>query len=301
MTVAHIWRAKPEDFAKPATQPDKKTIEDPTYINGGKSLEPTCLLPGFELYLCEYDAKGIAHGHTAVDQYKKVPIDPLKHDWTDWVKIETFESEEGKVVTRYARSCKRCKAVENKNEVNDKPAAKNGLIKNDKGQWEYYKDDVFQKDFVGIVEFEGGHFFVGGGIVPAYDGLALYNNTWYMLSQGQIQSQYNGLALYDGEWFFLTDGILDTSRAGLVSYDGAQFAIAAGRKLTELNGLWMNTDGKWYYMSQGQVQDYSGVAQYDGRFFVLKNGMLDTSYNGTIEYDGKTFEVVDGQLSVSPI
>ena len=155
--------------------------------------------------------------------------------------------------------------------------ALNGLHLDNDGVYRYYKDGEFQSKFTGIVEFEGGEFFVGNGVLcSGANGLNLYDGTWYMLSAGQIQRGYTGLALYDGEWFYLTDGVLDTNVNRLVAYDGEKFAVAAGRLLQEVNGLWQNPeDGEWYFLALGRaVTEYTGTATYDGKSFELVNGKL---------------------------
>ncbi|MCD8075350.1 MAG: hypothetical protein LUF27_10045 [Lachnospiraceae bacterium] len=55
-------------------------------------------------------------------------------------------------------------------------------------------------------------------------------------------------------------------------------------------------DDQWYFIAVGKVTAVSQVVMYDGAWFVVKDGILDTSCNGTIEYDGATFTVVNGQL-----
>jgi len=171
-----------------------------------------------------------------------------------------------------------------------------GLQLDSTGTYRYYVNDVFTK-YTGIVEFNGGQFFVANGVLCSEaNGLNLYNGTWYYLSQGQIQTQHTGFALYDGEWFYLKKGVLDTSVNGLVDYNGGTFLIAAGRLVSEYSGLWENSDGTWYFLANGQLQEYTGVAMYDGAFFKLVKGVLDVTFNGTMEYDGATFYVVNGQL-----
>ncbi|MCC8101050.1 MAG: hypothetical protein LIP11_01915 [Clostridiales bacterium] len=174
-----------------------------------------------------------------------------------------------------------------------------GLKQASDGNWYYYVDSQIVS-YTGIVDYQGGSFFVADGMLcSTANGLNLYNGTWYFLSQGQIQKDYtDGLALYDGEWFYITDGILDTTINGLVQYDGGWFLIAAGRLVSEANGLWQDSDGTWYFLSNGQVQtQYSGVALYDGEFFVVENGVFQSSLNvDEYEYDGAVFKVVNGQL-----
>jgi predicted Zn-ribbon and HTH transcriptional regulator len=309
MVVAHVWNTKAQPKADAPAGTDEKTIRSDAFINNDHSLAPTCLLSGFDLYFCQYDAtygekKDLVdankkHEHTAKDQYKKVYIDATGHDWTDWVYIETFESkDEGKLVKRYARTCKTCGYVENKNVIEDKPAAKNGLAQDEKGKWHYYKNDEIDKTKTGIVEFEGGEFWViNGDLAEDANGLTICpDGKAYFLAQGQIQ-RVSQVAEYKGNFFMIKNGLLDESANGLYDYDGGTFVFAAGKLRKDVNGLWQNPkDNKWYFLANGQVQKVSQVASYNGEFFVVKDGVLDTGYNGTIEYDGKTFNVVNGQL-----
>ncbi|MBR4726437.1 MAG: hypothetical protein IK080_00935, partial [Clostridia bacterium] len=73
--------------------------------------------------------------------------------------------------------------------------------------------------------------------------------------------------------------------------------IAAGRILREVNGLIQDPNtGLWYYVSAGQVADYTGLVMYDGAWCYVINGELALSYTGPVEYDGATFNVVGGQV-----
>ena len=73
--------------------------------------------------------------------------------------------------------------------------------------------------------------------------------------------------------------------------------FAAGKLRDDVNGLWQDADGTWWFLANGQVQkQHTGVAEYDGQFFYVVDGKLATSFNGTVEYDGATFRVVAGQL-----
>ncbi|MCD8397053.1 MAG: hypothetical protein LUD12_07725, partial [Lachnospiraceae bacterium] len=179
---------------------------------------------------------------------------------------------------------------------------KDGLVLDDDGVFRYYQNNAFAEDYIGVVPYDGGLFFIKNGLID-FDAneLCLYEDVWYYVSQGQVQLQYTGLAIHDGAWFYVTDGILDTTVNGLIPYDGEQFLVAAGRLVLEYSGLWLNSviiggDNQWYFIGSGMVQNVSCVALYDGAWFVVENGILDTDYNGTIEYDGALFHVVNGQL-----
>ncbi|MCD7812752.1 MAG: hypothetical protein LUH20_01640 [Lachnospiraceae bacterium] len=176
------------------------------------------------------------------------------------------------------------------------------LLLAEDGNWYYCVNGETDTSYSGIAAYDGASFFVANGVLCSdAHGLNLFGDTWYFLAYGQIQTQYTGLALYDGEWFYIKEGVLDTTVNGLIPYDGEQFLFAEGRLLLSYSGLWLNSaeiggDDQWYFIAAGMVQNVSQVALYDGEWFVVKDGILDTSYNGTIEYDGATFHVKDGQL-----
>ncbi|MCD7833197.1 MAG: hypothetical protein LUH00_04295 [Lachnospiraceae bacterium] len=181
-------------------------------------------------------------------------------------------------------------------------AQKDGLTLDEDGIFRYYQNGTFAEDYSGVTAFDGGLFFIRDGLVDTdANGLCLYEDVWYFAAFGQVQLQYTGLALYDEAWFYITNGILDSSKNGLVEYDGETFLAVEGRLLLTYSGLWLNSstiggDDLWYFIGAGMVQKVSQVVLYDGEYFVVTDGVLDTDYNGTIEYHGTEFTVVAGQL-----
>jgi hypothetical protein len=187
------------------------------------------------------------------------------------------------------------------------PDKKNGLVKDEDGIWRYYVNGNFAQDVTGIVGYDGGEFFVQNGILNPWNGLLRVDGKWYFMAEGQVQRGHNGFAEYDDHWFIITNGELDLSANGLFDYDGGKFLFAAGQLKTEVNGLWQNesneittiknADGKWYFLSNGQVQnDYEGLALYDGEWFYVLRGVFQKGYNGVVAYDGKNFKVEDGMV-----
>lgn len=160
---------------------------------------------------------------------------------------------------------------------NPEEDALDGLHKDEDGVWRYYVNDVFQEDYVGIVEFEGGEFFVANGVLCSEaEGLNQnIDGKWYFLSQGQIQ-RVDGFAEYDNAWFMLKNGELDLNANGLYGYNGGTFLFAAGKLRTDYSGLWQNpATQEWVFLANGQLQDqYTGIAKYDGHEFKLVNGKL---------------------------
>ncbi|MCC8103107.1 MAG: YDG domain-containing protein, partial [Clostridiales bacterium] len=242
------------------------------------------------------------------------------HTLTHHEKVEPTATESGTVEYWHCEACgKNFADSEGKEEITDLmlPATgdtssgnlpsgrwKHGLTLDADGVFRYYQNNVFAKDYVGVVPYDGSLFFIKNGLVDVdANGLCLYEDVWYFVSLGQVQLQYTGLALYDGAWFYVTDGILDTTKNGFVPYDGERFLVAAGKLLLDYNGLWLNAssiggDDCWYFLAVGMVQNVSGVVMYDDAWFVIADGKLDTDYNGSVIYDGAKFTVVNGQLQL---
>ena len=174
----------------------------------------------------------------------------------------------------------------------------NGLYQGSDGVWRYYVNSIFQKDFSGILEYEGNSFVLKEGVLcQDASGLNLIGDEWYYLTEGRIRTDVTQVVMYDGEWFYVSEGKLDTSVNGLVPYDGETFVFVDGRLAQEGNGLWVGEEGVWYFLSNGRVaKEHTGVAMYDNEWFYVVDGKIAVDYNGTVEYNGGTFKVVAGML-----
>jgi len=292
------------------------------------SVKPTCTTWGYDVYPCKDVATGDSakHSHsdkvktetrvykdrgknyrttiTYLDGYDYEPIAPTPHAWGEW-KQRSVSGDS----TYWLRTCKNCSATDEQITKNGETPVEpqyteDGLTYVESTKtWELYKDGQLQSDFTGITKYDGGEFFINKGVLDEKaNGLTLVDGTWYFLSKGQVQRGYDGPALYDKNWFMIKNGELNEDANGLYPYDGGTFLFAAGKLRRDVSGLWQdaygtNGDaGKWYFLAEGQVVDFTGVAEYNGSFFVVEKGVFNNSYNGTIEYDGATFNVVNGQL-----
>ena len=176
-----------------------------------------------------------------------------------------------------------------------------GLAADENGVFHYYVNNQISY-ITNIVVYNNYQFMVVNGDVANINGLYNFNNVWYLMAGGQVQSNYTGLTLFDGSWFYVKNGLLDTAQSGLVEYDGSRFLVSEGRIRYDVSGLWQNAyvtgaDGKWYFLANGQVQtSYTGLAYYNGSWFYLKNGVLATDYTGQVAYDNAVFNVINGQV-----
>lgn len=169
------------------------------------------------------------------------------------------------------------------------------------GEFYVIEDGVWQENVSEFAYYDGKLFRVSlGRIDTEANGLVndpVNTMDWYYCYQGQVQD-YSGLAEYDGAWFYVKDGLMDTTMRGYVDYDGGKFYVAAGRILREVNGLAQDPEnGEWFYCANGEAQlQYTGLAQYDGAWFYIEKGKLADKFNGYVWYDGKQFLVQNGMV-----
>ena len=174
-----------------------------------------------------------------------------------------------------------------------------GLVRLDDDAWFYVTEGKLDETKNGFVEYNGGSFYVAEGrVVTEANGLVEYEDEWYFVSNGQVQEHHTGLAQYDGEWFYISEGKLDTELADFVAYDDSYFLVAAGRIAKEANGLieWPSRSNILGYVAEGQIQtQFSGLVYYDEEWFSVSDGFMD-SYSGLLQYEDKIFLFSYGQL-----
>ena len=252
-----------------------------------------------------YTDCAVCHNH-------QVPLDAKAVITVTGIKAETYDQSGNltalgtiSLEVSYTRSDNKTVVTEKKDfeyisNINAKipDEFKAGLEKDADGVYRYYVNGVFQKDFAGVVEYNGGQFVVANGVLcQEASGLNLVDDQWYYLTEGRIRTDVTQVVMYDGEWFYVSNGKLDTKVNGLVPYDGEIFVFVDGRLAQEGNGLWIGEEGVWYFLSLGRVvKEYTGVAIYDGAAFYIDSGVLAKNYNGIIEYDDHKFRVEGGQL-----
>lgn len=263
------------------------------------------------------DKRENVEGEVVLDEENSYPATEEEDGKNVYNATFTVTDESGKVLGTYSAQ---------KEDILDALNKKyTGLRKDDDGVWRYYTDGVFDSSktgvvmygdntwfyvtngvrdevFSGIVEYDGRKFYVAAGLVRT-DLTQLIQDPasgdWYYLSSGQVRDDYSGIVWYDGECFIVEKGKLDTSANGIteITIEGERYRYFAanGQVCIHENGLVQNTDGKWYFIAVGRVQeDHSDLTLYDGAWFVVKNGMLDESFTGLYEYDGGLFYCTNG-------
>lgn len=180
----------------------------------------------------------------------------------------------------------------------DMVIAPEGGLSDEDGTFKYYDQaGEVMTSYSGLVDFEGGKFFVRNGILDTnVNGVQSPDaKTFYFFANGQICDGANGFAEYDGQWFVIKEGVLQTGFNGLFEYMGAKFWVAAGQK-TNYTGL-MKTEEGWLYLVEGQFYPITDLVSYDGAIFYVKDGKLQESFTGTVkDFNGTEFNVVNGMV-----
>ena len=138
---------------------------------------------------------------------------------------------------------------------------------------------------------------------------AKYHDAAHLISRGNDGNYYlvdrqfgvdflNGIEQVGGEFYVFKDGIWQEDISEFTTYNGCLFRVTYGSIDKKANGLVndpVNTMD-WYYCNQGQVVDYTGLVEYDGAWFYVNKGLMDTTMKGYVSYDSGLFYVAAGRI-----
>lgn len=303
------WVPDPKSLVKPTCTTDGKQ-DLVLYSGNGDVLErKTEVLPklGHDPVVnekesiaatCETDGKIV----TKCSRCKEDRVDVVLatgHKMETVAATKPTGSKAGNKEYQICANCKKTFDMEGK-EINpaDMVIPPVGGLSNDDGAFKYYDENGKVMDsFTGLVDFEGGKFFVRNGVLDTtVNGPQSPDaKNFYFFANGQICSNYSGMALYDGKWFVVENGVFKTGFNGLYSWNGGKFWVAAGQK-TDADGLVQTAEG-WLYFEDGCVIPHNGLVNYDGEVFYVKDGKLQESFTGIVkDHNGVQFNVVNGMV-----
>lgn len=249
-TIAHIWNAEPDEV---------------------DSVAPTCTEAGYDIYYCIYDEEGIAHGHTKDDQWYKVELPALGHDWGEWIIADKFEKE-GEI---YAVSYRTC-------------------LRDGCGKYEQ-KTEKWIRD--GFIEDENGLRLWNNDVPSTASGFIYVKqeDNWFVLEGGYLAEDYTGFQNKFGRQWMVVNGELDKYNDGLVNFNGGVYAISEGMLWNEWNGIhWLGDEA--YLLQNGQWLKGVNRVMYEGSYAILiTDGKVDhdaTSWTDPVT--GETYQVING-------
>ncbi|MCR5128920.1 MAG: hypothetical protein K6B69_12560 [Lachnospiraceae bacterium] len=155
-----------------------------------------------------------------------------------------------------------------------------------------YRDDTYE------CELNAGVYYL---LFAGYDNKNQRNSYTgnYTFCLTEMADTYTGIRPVGSEFQYFENGSQNFEKYGFVDYEGGKFLVANGKVATEINGIAIDPDNplKSYYCANGQVQDqYTGLAQYDGAWFMVTKGVMDATVKGFISYDTGLFYVGAGQV-----
>ena len=172
----------------------------------------------------------------------------------------------------------------------------NGLVMDENGVWYYYIDGVLQEDFTGLVYFNETFFYVQNGILDtSYVGLVEFMGAWYYVEGGIINFGFTGLTYFADTFFYVQNGVLDTSYVGLVEFYGAWYYVEGGIINFAFSGLTYFND-TFFYIQNGVLDTrFVGLVYFYGTYYYVEGGIINFNYTGpAVGPDGNTYNVVNG-------
>ena len=123
---------------------------------------------------------------------------------------------------------------------------------------------------------------------------AMVNPPHPVLTTGIIKDEDGAFKLYEM-------GVFDEDFTGI--YDGYNYVLEKSGKWYVVEGIWENdamgatlVGETWYFLANGKVQEVSQLAEYQGKWFYVVNGVIDTSKTALVDYNGGKFVVAVGRI-----
>ena len=103
----------------------------------------------------------------------------------------------------------------------------------------------------------------------------------------------------EGLWKLYEMGIFAEDFTGI--YDG--FCDGKAGLWYVVDGLWQFSENgatlvgdTWYFLAGGKVQEVTQLAEYEGEWFLVEDGVIDTTKSALVEYNGGKFVVAVGRI-----
>ena len=118
---------------------------------------------------------------------------------------------------------------------------------------------------------------------PSYTGMAVIDDTWYYLTNGEIDTAYEGMAENQYGWWYIKNGTVDWSYTGMAENQYGWWYMRNGTVDWDYEGMANNQYG-WWYMKNGTVAwNYEGMAYNQYGWWYMTNGTVDWDYEGMAE------------------
>ena len=121
----------------------------------------------------------------------------------------------------------------------------------------------------------------------------------YGINEGRCANRriLNGIsAASDGKKYYYKNDQVDTSYTGFAAYQGKKYYVLGGT-VSNYTGLTLY-DGTWYDLNAGAVNtQYTGLVKYNGNWYYVEKGILNWNYTGLTKYYSTWYYVYKGMLN----
>ena len=121
----------------------------------------------------------------------------------------------------------------------------------------------------------------------------------YGINEGRCANRriLNGIsAASDGKKYYYKNDQIDTSYTGFAAYQGKKYYVLGGT-VSNYTGLTLY-DGTWYDLNAGAVNtQYTGLVKYNGNWYYVEKGILNWNYTGLTKYYSTWYYVFKGMLN----
>ncbi len=162
-------------------------------------------------------------------------------------------------------------------------AISDGLHRDDQGVLHYYQNGAVAYHFNGAIRADDGtlYFVIGGKVDTSYTHLQKGNNN-------------------DPTWYYVQKGVIDEGFTGAVPYPGQKtlYYVEGGKWVQDYEGL-AQYQGKWYYMDYGSWRNqFTGwYEDDDGSLLYINKGIWNPRLNQLTKINGTWFYIVNGRHS----
>ena len=121
----------------------------------------------------------------------------------------------------------------------------------------------------------------------------------YGINEGRCANRriLNGISVAsDGKKYYYKNDQVDTSYTGFAAYQGKKYYVLGGT-VSNYTGLTLY-DGTWYDLNAGAVNtQYTGLVKYNGNWYYVEKGILNWNYTGLTKYYSTWYYVFKGMLN----
>ena len=121
----------------------------------------------------------------------------------------------------------------------------------------------------------------------------------YGINEGRCANRriLNGIsAASDGKKYYYKNDKVDTSYTGFAAYQGKKYYVLGGT-VSNYTGLTLY-DGTWYDLNAGAINtQYTGLVKYNGNWYYVEKGILNWNYTGLTKYYSTWYYVFKGMLN----